>query len=859
MGRKKKKSSLTPKKQKPGQQDNAETKTEMIDSELKHEHKPFVNLEIVMNPHKRSLMERVTCVENKLKLSLSSAKQLNIQTGDEIMIFINCFGGSAAICTAFIINMDELKLLEKQIGKKFYNSNSYCFLEPISLENHFLRRKGVEPEEEDYCNFKQNTSFEASPSKSKFSFQKNPSVIVIALSMSSYLSKYLMEHKILKARQVNLILQSSSKNTIDTSVEILKHLIRAYYKNNTFVQKNQLLRISFRGVSCEFQIKNVIYEKNHEALAAATTESLLKEEIEILEHFMSNSIPDLCKITCDTTFEFEIKKEKEGALFKKLGGVSNTLLDLMNTLKPPLLSPWLYNEKIKPPKGILLFGPSGTGKSEIAHQVKNYFSSNESVEVLYINCDQFLFSTKASLDLETYFFAAQTKTLESISTLLIFDNIEIISPTRSGVRIQDQITSTFLALLDGIDNNDLRSHQSGTVMILGITNDPSILDPALRRPGRLDVEVEVPIPDSSRIKEIIKLQLQNFVPHLSYEEEDLMRLVKLAKGFTGADILLSLKEAMRKAILNKTDVNLSFIQDSFMIFKPSTIRGTLGAVEVPTVHWSSIGGMKKVKSSLQEVINFPYRRDLGISPPRGVLLYGPPGCSKTLMARALATEGQMNFLAIKGPELLSKWLGESERSLASLFRRARQASPCLVFFDEIDAIATKRGYFHGETGGGQRLLSQLLTEMDGISSSTSHEKVIVIAATNRPDLLDPALLRPGRIDIMLYVGIPDFNTRQSIFEIALKLKTCSSDVHIPTLAKDEITQGFSGAEIVAICREAAFYAIEEKEDFPENYVDLKTEAPQIQMKHLLKSCKTMNKQITPEMLQFYSRFQNFRI
>lgn len=313
--------------------------------------------------------------------------------------------------------------------------------------------------------------------------------------------------------------------------------------------------------------------------------------------------------------------------------------------------------------------------------------------------------------------------------------------------------------------------------------------------------------------------------------------------------------------------------------KPSAIKSV--AVEVPHVPWSSIGGMDHVKSLLRESIELPLTHPhlfemMNVPPPKGILLYGPPGCSKTLMARAIATEGNMNFLAVKGPELLSKWLGESERALASLFRRARLASPSVIFFDEVDAIAAKRG--EGGGGGGDRLLSQLLTELDGVTSGKADLKkprVVVVGATNRPDTLDPALTRPGRMDRMIYVGLPDSDGRKSIFDIGLKGKACHNDVDVSVLlmmlyyltlnslislsrillnwklsllAGDDVSKGYSGAEIIAICRDAALHAIGEM-------TDGSPDTPQICMRHLLQSIKDMKPRTTQDMLNFYKSFR----
>ena len=374
---------------------------------------------------------------------------------------------------------------------------------------------------------------------------------------------------------------------------------------------------------------------------------------------------------------------------------------------------------------------------------------------------------------------------------MILDDIHLISPRREGIDIgADRLTSTLLALLDGMTtSDDAASDTFYPTVILAITTNPGALDAALRRPGRLDSEIEVPLPDepSTRLK-ILKFQLDSLGTESNFSDSEWLSLARLAKGFTGADLRLAAKEGLRNALLLDSDdrkITFSVMKKAILSTKPSAIKAV--TVEVPSVPWSSIGGMDEVKRQLRDAIELPLThgetfRRLGIRPPRGVLLYGPPGCSKTLMARALATEGHMNFLAVKGPELLSKWLGESERALAALFRRARLASPAIIFFDEIDAIASKRG--GGSSGGGERLLSQLLTELDGIQqhkdSSGREGRVVIVCATNRPDLLDGALMRPGRIDRMIYVGVPDEKSRKNILEIGLQ-RSCIENIDVSNI------------------------------------------------------------------------------
>mmetsp|Transcript_13637 Transcript_13637/g.39103 ORF Transcript_13637/g.39103 Transcript_13637/m.39103 type:complete len:1100 (+) Transcript_13637:284-3583(+) len=597
---------------------------------------------------------------------------------------------------------------------------------------------------------------------------------------------------------------------------------------------------------------------------------------------------------------------------KRVAGLDAELREIKSILLPSLSRPEIFFSagwSMKPPKGVLLFGPPGVGKTRLAAHVGDILArinvdGERDIVVEPVPCAAIQSYAsivgRAERELCRIFDRAEARASRGSSTLLIVDDVHLICPRRGAAGSSGggaAIASTLLALLDGIgseantaNKQDAASsisleHGPGTVMILATTSDPSQLDPALRRPGRLDIETEIPIPDDAARADILEFLLNQMsrpscdptndpieAPTLS--EQELLAMARLAKGFTGADCTLALKEALRSAILRcdcdvvaltpslesvtpkgkPIQMTLEDISHAIRITKPSTIRAV--TVEVPRVPWSAIGGMEHVKMLLREAVELPvthahHFESLSVPPPRGVVLFGPPGCSKTLMARALATEGHMNFLAVKGPELLSKWLGESERALASLFRRARQASPCIIFFDEIDSIATKRG---GGGNSGERLLSQLLTELDGVSNTGvvgkegkgggKSQRVVVVAATNRPDLLDPALTRPGRIDRKIYVGLPDEESRRGILKVGLKGKACGDDIDVQELSREEITGGFSGAELIAICREAALYALEDCGS-----------GAKIGRKHLLRSIESTKRQITPEMLAFYASYQ----
>lgn len=455
-------------------------------------------------------------------------------------------------------------------------------------------------------------------------------------------------------------------------------------------------------------------------------------------------------------------------------------------------------------------------------------------------------------------------------TVIVLDEVEALCLRRDATSsdLDKRMVATFLALLDGFQGME-------RVVVLAATSRPHALDSAVRRPGRLDREIDLGVPGEAARKDILKVLLRQAGPTImKVSEEDMQRVASRAHGFVGADLLLVCKEAAmlaaRRVVKQSTRVEEGGVQEGnvqvtgedllagLARVRPSALREV--AVEVPRVRWGDIGGMSEVKRALQECVEWPLTRPeafvrMGIPPPKGVLLYGPPGCSKTLMARALATESGMNFLAVKGPELLSKWLGESEKALKALFKKARAAAPTVIFFDEVDALAGRRG--EGEDSkASERVLSQLLTELDGVQPL---RRVVVVAATNRPDLLDPALLRPGRIDRKVYVPPPDTASRFEILRIALRgmpgeytggerdgEAICGEMLNLNEIARR--TEGFSGAEMVALCREAALCAIEED---PVN-------AHSLQGRHLDQVLTGWQRQITPQMLDFYHHYADGR-
>ncbi|RLI96584.1 MAG: hypothetical protein DRP00_05140, partial [Candidatus Aenigmatarchaeota archaeon] len=438
--------------------------------------------------------------------------------------------------------------------------------------------------------------------------------------------------------------------------------------------------------------------------------------------------------------------------------------------------------------------------------------------------------------------------------IIFIDEIDAIAPKREEVsgEVERRVVSQLLTLMDGLKSR-------GKVVVIAATNRPNAIDPALRRPGRFDREIEVPVPDRNGRLEILKIHTRNMP---LAKDVDLNWVADVTHGYVGADLMALCKEAamsalrrvlpeikwkeegeLPKEIIEKLVVTKKDFENALKLVEPSAMREVL--VEVPKVKWNDIGDLEEVKQQLREMVEWPLKypesfKKLGIEPPKGILLYGPPGTGKTLLAKAVANESGANFIAIKGPELLSKWFGESERRIRELFKRARQVAPSIIFFDEIDAMAPKRGFgLHEAT---ERIVSQLLTEMSGIEEAKG---VVIIAATNRPDLVDPALLRPGRIDKLILVPAPDERGRLEIFKIHTRGMPLAKDVDLKVLAKK--TEGYSGADIEAVCREAAMNALREN-----------IKAKEVKMKHFEEALKKIGPSITKEMMDYYRKFEERR-
>jgi len=601
---------------------------------------------------------------------------------------------------------------------------------------------------------------------------------------------------------------------------------------------------------------------------------------------------------------------KAGVTYEDVGGLREELQKVREVIELPLRYPELFQRLgIEPPKGVLLFGPPGTGKTLIAKAVANEIGAS----FYTINGPEIMskFYGESEQRLREIFEEAK----ENSPSIIFIDEIDSIAPKREDVtgEVERRVVAQLLTLMDGLE-------ERGQVIVIGATNRIDAVDPALRRPGRFDREIEIGVPDREGRYEIFQIHTRNMPLDPKYSREFVLEAIERFKrnvedaetlkildflydevknyesdeeikaaaknllpqevlndleveitrsmlrsladqthGFVGADIEALCKEAAMKALrrylpqidFNEDEIPLELLEsikvtwDDFMEalrgIEPSAMREVF--VEIPKVTWDDVGGLEDVKREIIEAVEWPLKfpekfKKFGIKPPKGVLLFGPPGTGKTLIAKAVANESEANFISIKGGQILSKWLGESEKAVRKIFRKARQVAPCIIFFDEIDAIAQFRGADEGSRAV-ERVLNQLLTEMDGLEELHG---VVVIGATNRPDILDPALLRPGRFDRLVYVRPPDKKSRLAIFRIHTKDTPLSDDVDFEELA--DLTEGYVGADIEAICREAVMLAIREN-----------INAEKVEMRHFLEALKKVKPSVNEAMLNFYERFE----
>ncbi|MFA5993178.1 MAG: CDC48 family AAA ATPase [Candidatus Pacearchaeota archaeon] len=498
--------------------------------------------------------------------------------------------------------------------------------------------------------------------------------------------------------------------------------------------------------------------------------------------------------------------------YEDIGGLREEVKKVREMIELPLKHPEIFEKLgIEPPKGVLLHGPPGTGKTLLAKAVANESEAN----FILLNGPEIMskFYGESEKKIRDIFNEAE----KAAPAIIFIDEIDAVAPKREDVQgeVERRVVSQLLTMMDGLKTR-------GKVVVIGATNRPNSLDPALRRPGRFDREVEINAPDKEGRLAILKIHTRNMPLTKSVKLED---LAAITHGFVGADLSSLAKEAamsvlrrvlpelglkqdeeISQEVLEKLKVTDKDFQEALKIVRPSAMREVL--VETPNIKWEDVGGLDKVKQELKEAVEWPIKnpesfKRLGIRPPRGILLYGPPGTGKTLLAKAIAKESEANFIQVKGPSLLSMWVGKSEEGVRKIFERARQVAPCIIFFDEIDSLASRRGYESG-TRVTERVLNQLLSEMDGLEEL---KDITVIGATNRPDMLDPALLRPGRFDRILLVQAPTKEGRSQVLKIHTTKMPLAKDVNLDEVA--EKTDGFVGADIENLVREAAMLALRE--------------------------------------------------
>lgn len=496
--------------------------------------------------------------------------------------------------------------------------------------------------------------------------------------------------------------------------------------------------------------------------------------------------------------------------YEDIGGLDDEIKRIREMVELPLRHPEIFQRLgIDPPKGVLLHGPPGGGKTLLARAVANESDAN----FYAINGPEIMskFYGESEARMRKMFEDAE----KNAPSILFIDEIDAIAPKRGEVtgEVERRVVAQLLASMDGLKGR-------GNVIVIGATNRPDALDPALRRPGRFDREIEIGIPDTEGRLEILQIHTRGMP---LAEDVELKRFSEITHGYTGADLAALSREAAMKAlrrylpqidleekripheVLDQMEVTNDDILDAFREVTPTAMREVF--IETPNVGWEDVGGLEDVKQNLREAVEWPLKKPeifkrLGITPPKGILLHGPPGCGKTLLAKAVATESEANFISIRGPEIFSKWVGESEKAIREIFRKARMAAPSIIFFDEFDSLVPQRGTGISDSRVTERVISQLLTEIDGLLTL---QNVVVLAATNRPDIIDPAVLRPGRFDRRVYVPPPDEGARLKIIQIKTKDMPLDSSIELKVLARR--MAGYSGADIDSVCREAALNAL----------------------------------------------------
>ncbi|GGM78967.1 ATPase AAA [Thermogymnomonas acidicola] len=544
----------------------------------------------------------------------------------------------------------------------------------------------------------------------------------------------------------------------------------------------------------------------------------------------------------------EVLDDVSRVSYEDIGGLSEQLGKVREIIELPLKHPELFERLgIKPPKGVLLYGPPGTGKTLIARAVANESGAN----FFSINGPEIMskYYGQSEQKLREIFMKAE----ESEPSIIFIDEIDSIAPKREEVQgeVERRVVAQLLTLMDGLK-------ERGHVIVIGATNRIDAVDPALRRPGRFDREINIGVPDKRGRKEILAIHTRGMPMGMDDEKKNefLDKIADLTYGFVGADLAALARESAMNAlrrylpmidldkpipteILEKMQVTEEDFMEALKTIEPSSLREV--TVEVPNVRWDDIGDLENVKQELREAVELPLLKPevfqrLGIRASKGFLLYGPPGVGKTLLAKAVATESNANFISVKGPEVLSKWVGESEKAVREIFKKAKQVAPTIIFLDEIDSIAPRRGTY-GDSGVTERIVNQLLTSLDGIEVL---QGVVVIAATNRPDIIDPGLLRAGRFDKLIYIPAPNAESRLKILQVHTKKMPLAKDVDLKYIA--EKTEGYVGADLENLCREAGMMAYRQNPD-----------ATEITQQNFIDAMKVIRPSVDQEILKFYDQ------
>ncbi|XP_004521824.1 spermatogenesis-associated protein 5 isoform X1 [Ceratitis capitata] len=656
--------------------------------------------------------------------------------------------------------------------------------------------------------------------------------------------------KSIRLRLTNTV--SDTMELVEAQLKDVERLLKFEMKRFIFTKGSRIFMDFFNR---ELTLQVVSWSSfSDSATVEETVEKCLAQSLERLS-LHSESDDTFFEVTTGTSFEIERPKPVESdenhaninVVSKMHIGGLDKQIDIIEEAMDMALGIRAVPAGVKVSRAFLLHGPTGCGKSLICEVMCTLAGEKTAksikAEIIRINTSELFskFLGETEKNLKIHF----DKAFENYPrpTLIIIEDVHNVCPKHESNEMSKRVGASFLSILDVLNS---RKREAQHIFVLASTSQIDALNPSARRCGRLDCEIEIGAPTPKQREAIIHCLLQNTTHTLS--TEDVKSVAQILHGFVGADIANLIYAAALRALKDgNRSLNLQDLHASLTHVKPSAMREVL--IENPNVHWSDIGGQAELKLKLKQAIEWPLLHPdkferLGLKPPRGILMFGPPGCSKTMIAKALATESQLNFLSIKGPELFSMWVGESERAVREVFRKARQVAPSIVFFDEIDAIGGERseGGSNSGTSVKERVLTQLLTEMDGVEAL---ENVTVVAATNRPDMIDKALLRPGRFDRIVYVGLPNAEARQEIFRIKLLSMPLADDVLVDALVQR--TEGYSGAEIQAVCQEAALKCLEES-----------FEAERVSWTHFEYALNTVQPRTNPELLELYDKYTKQR-